>query len=518
MAYSTWSGSRNGSPGLVLADLAYIHGAHPSGTKYSAEYERATYRKVTWRLMPFLFVCYVFAYVDRVNVGFAKLQMQRDLSMSDAVYGIGAGIFFLGYFIFEIPANMMMQRLGARLWLGPIMILWGMVAACTMFVRSATSFYVLRFVLGIVESGFFPGVILYLTYWYTRQHRAKMVAAFMTAIPLSGVVAGPISGAILAFAADAGGLRAWQWLFLLEGIPSILAGAVAIFFLDDNPSRAKWLTSGERGLLLDRLEREEATKRSEGESRHRLIDAFKSGQVWLLCIVYFGFVMANYGLWFWLPQMIKDTLTKDPWKIGLVSVIPWAASAIVMVVYAHHSDVTGERRWHLALAGILGGVAFSASRLPGISGSAGSGRSCPGGDRGHVRPVHVLGAADIDPVRLGRRRGHRVDQLGGQSGRLREPVHHRPYPRCDRQHDAGTAGTLGVVLDGWAGGASGDETEELLTPSTEPVSCAQLAVLPGFRRFRPPSRPGPPPPGWPGAFPSSAGRAQRRPRRPRKPL
>jgi MFS family permease len=319
--------------------------------------------------MPFLFVCYVFAYVDRVNVGFAKLQMQQDLRMSDAVYGVGAGIFFLGYFIFEIPANMIMQRVGARLWLGPIMILWGVVAACTMFVRSATSFYVLRFVLGIVESGFFPGVILYLTYWYTRQHRAKMVAAFMTAIPLSGVVAGFISGAILAFAADAGGLRAWQWLFLLEGIPSILAGAVTVFFLDNNPSRAKWLTSEERGLLLDRLEREEATKRSEGESRHRLIDAFKSGQVWLLCIVYFGFVMANYGLWFWLPQMIKDTLTKDPWKIGLVSVIPWAASAIVMVVYAHHSDLTGERRWHLALAGILGGVAFSASRLPGIPGA-----------------------------------------------------------------------------------------------------------------------------------------------------
>ena len=339
--------------------------------KYSAEDERATYRKVTWRLMPFLFVCYVFAYVDRVNVGFAKLQMQQDLSMSDAVYGIGAGIFFLGYFIFEIPANMMMQRLGARLWLGPIMILWGLVAACTMFVRSATSFYVLRFVLGIVESGFFPGVILYLTYWYTRQHRAKMVAAFMTAIPLSGVLAGPISGAILARASDAGGLRAWQWLFLLEGIPSILAGAVAIFFLDDNPSRAKWLTSGERGLLLERLHEEEDAKRSGGEFRHRLMDAFKSGQVWLLCIVYFGFVMANYGLWFWLPQMIKDTLTKDPWKIGLVSVIPWATSAIVMVVYAHHSDVTGERRWHLALAGILGCVAFSASRLPGIPGALG---------------------------------------------------------------------------------------------------------------------------------------------------
>ena len=321
--------------------------------------------------MPFLFVCYVFAYVDRVNVGFAKLQMQQDLSMSDAVYGVGAGIFFLGYFIFEIPANMMMQRLGARLWLGPIMILWGVVAACTMFVKSATGFYVLRFVLGIVESGFFPGVILYLTYWYTRRHRAKMVAAFMAANPVSGVLAGPVSGAILAFASNVGGLRAWQWLFLLEGIPSILAGAVTLFFLDDNPSRAKWLTGEEQGLLLGRLQQEEDAKSSEGESRRHLIDAFKSGRVWLLCVVYFGFVMGNYGLWFWLPQTIKDTLTRDPWKIGLVSVIPWATAAIVMIVYAHHSDVTGERRWHVAMAGILGFVAFSVSMLPGISGALG---------------------------------------------------------------------------------------------------------------------------------------------------
>jgi nitrate/nitrite transporter NarK len=198
-----------------------------------------------------------------------------------------------------------------------------------------------------------------------------MVAAFMTAIPLSGVLAGPISGAILGFGSNAGGLRAWQWLFLLEGIPSILAGAVTVFFLDDNPSTAKWLTSGERGLLLDQLREEEAAKRSEGESRHRLIDAFKSGQVWLLSVVYFGFVMGNYGLWFWLPQIIKDTLTRDPWKIGLVSVIPWASAAIVMVVFAHHSDRTGERRWHLALAGILGFAAFSASTLPGISGALG---------------------------------------------------------------------------------------------------------------------------------------------------
>jgi D-galactonate transporter len=340
-------------------------------TPAAPESERATYRKVTWRLMPFLFVCYVFAYVDRVNVGFAKLQMQQDLSMSDAIYGVGAGVFFLGYFIFEIPANMIMQRLGARLWLGPIMILWGVISTCTMFVTSATGFYVLRFLLGIAESGFFPGVILYLTYWYTRKHRAKMVAAFMTANPLSGVLAGPMSGAILAFASGVGGLRAWQWLFLLEGIPSVLAGVVAIFYLDDAPSEAKWLTEDERDLLLDRLREEEDAKRGEGESRRRLIDAFKSGKVWLLCVVYFGFVMGNYGLWFWLPQMIKDTLTRNPWKIGLVSVIPWAVAAVVMVAFAHHSDLSGERRWHLALAGAVGFAAFSLSGLPGISGVLG---------------------------------------------------------------------------------------------------------------------------------------------------
>lgn len=337
----------------------------------SQGFEQATYSRVTRRLIPFLFLSYTLAYIDRVNVGFAKLQMQQDLGMSDAVYGAGAGIFFLGYFLFEVPANMLLQRLGARLWLGPIMIVWGVVSASTMFVRNATDFYILRFVLGIVESGFFPGVILYLTYWYTRTHRAKMVAAFMTANPLSGVLAGPISGAILAFTSGAGGLRAWQWLFLLEGIPSALAGIVMMWFLDDNPVKAKWLTDDERGLLVRRLREEEEAKRNEGESRHSLIDAFKSGKVWLLCLVYFGFIMGNYGLWFWLPQTIKDTLTTNPWKIGLVSAIPWTTAAIVMIFFAHHSDVTGERRWHLALAGALGCVGFLLSALPGIPGALG---------------------------------------------------------------------------------------------------------------------------------------------------
>jgi D-galactonate transporter len=337
----------------------------------SADFERATYAKITRRLIPFLFGCYILAYVDRVNVGFAKLQMQQDLGMSDTIYGIGAGAFFLGYFIFEVPANMMLQRLGARLWLGPIVILWCIVSACTIFVKGATSFYVLRFLLGVVESGYFPGVILYLTFWYTQKHRARMVAILVSANPLSGVIAGPISGAILAHMSGAAGLRAWQWLFLIEGIPSALAGIVTLLYLVDNPVKARWLRAEERELLLRRLQEEEDAKKREGESRHRFIDAFKSGKVWLLCLPYFGFQMGNYGLWFWLPQTLKDTLTKDPWSIGLLSAIPWGAAALSMVLYAHHSDVTGERRWHVSLGAGLAAAAFAVGGLGGISGGMG---------------------------------------------------------------------------------------------------------------------------------------------------
>ena len=336
----------------------------------SPEFEKATYSKITWRLMPFLFICYMLAYMDRVNVGFAKLQMQQDLRMSDSVYGLGAGIFFVSYFFFEVPANMILQKVGARLWLGPIMILWGLISSATLFVHSAASYYALRFALGIAESGFFPGVILYLTFWYTRTHRARMVATFMSAIPLSGVFAGPLSGWILGRMSGVGQLRGWQWLFLIEGIPSAVAGIMAIFLLVDSPSKAKWLAPEERDLLLWRLHEEEEVKRREGEVRYRLMDAFRSGKVWLLCVVYFGMVMGNYGLQFWLPQTISDSLTKDPWHIGLISAIPWGLGAIAMILYGHHSDATGERRWHVGLAGIVGALAFAASSLPGMSGTA----------------------------------------------------------------------------------------------------------------------------------------------------
>ena len=340
-------------------------------TRPAAQAEARAYRTITWRIMPFLFVCYVLAYVDRVNVGFAKLQMQQDLGMSDSVYGLGAGIFFLGYFLFEVPANMILQRIGARLWIGPLMMAWGVVSACTLFVTGAGSFYVLRFGLGIIESGFFPGVILYLTYWYTQKRRARMVALFMSAVPISGIVAGPISGWILGRMTDAGSLSGWQWLFLLEGIPSVVAGLVTLVFLTDRPADATWLTEDQKALVLRGLEEEDREKRQAGGSAHRLVDAFRSLPVWLLSLAYFGMAGGNYGITFWLPQIIKETITTDPQAIGWISTIPWACSIIAMNLWGHHSDSTGERRWHLALAATVGALALAASAVPGISGPAG---------------------------------------------------------------------------------------------------------------------------------------------------
>ena len=336
-----------------------------------SSFESSVYRKVTLRLLPYLFLCYILAYIDRVNVGFAKLQMQRDLNMTEAVYGLGAGIFFIGYFLFEIPANMILQKVGARRWIGPIMIAWGVLSALTMLVQSASAFYLLRFLLGIVESGFFPGVILYLTFWYTEKHRARMVAIFMSAVPLAGAVAGPISGWIMARMTGAGNLRAWQWLFLLEGVPACAAGIVALFFLTDTPAHASWLKHDERDFLLRQLAEEKTIKALRGDTHHSPMAALRSGKIWLFGLIYFGFVMGNYGLGFWLPQVIADTITKNPLTIGWLSVIPWGSSALVMILFGRHSDVTGERKMHIALAGLVGAAAFAASAIPGISGAVG---------------------------------------------------------------------------------------------------------------------------------------------------
>jgi D-galactonate transporter len=335
---------------------------------HATPFEAACYRKVTWRLMPFLFLCFIMAYVDRVNVGFAKLQMQQDLGMSDSVYGVGAGIFFIGYFFFEIPGNLIMQRVGARRWIGPIMMVWGVVSSSMLLVRTTHAFYVLRFLLGLVESGFFPAVILYLTFWFSGHYRARMVAVFMSAIPLSGVLASPISGWIMANMTGVAHLAAWQWLFLLEGIPSFIMGLVTLYFLTDHPSSAKWLNDAERGLLLGQLAEEEEAKRKSGHGEHNFGDAFRSFEVWLLAVVYLGLACTNYGIGFWLPQLIKEGITPDPQAIGWISVIPWGISAVAMVLVGRHSDITGERRWHFAISGFLVGIGFAASAVPAISG------------------------------------------------------------------------------------------------------------------------------------------------------
>ena len=328
----------------------------------------AVYKKVIWRLVPFLFACYILAYLDRVNVGFAKLRMQSDLGMSETVYGFGAGLFFIGYFLLEVPANLMLQRLGARRWLGPIMIAWGLISSAMIFVQGTASFYLLRFLLGVVECGFFPGVMLYFTFWFPARRRARIVAMLISANPLSGLFAGPISGLILGTTHTIQGLRPWQLLFLVEGLPSVFAGIATLLYLVDTPAKAHWLNDQERAIIAEDLELEEQSKRLQGAAPHRFSDAFRSAKVWLLALAFFGIQMGNYGLAFWLPQIIKDTFSADPLTIGLVSMIPWGTAAIAMVLWAYHSDRTGERRWHVALGLVVAGVTLSLGGLPGVTG------------------------------------------------------------------------------------------------------------------------------------------------------
>jgi sugar phosphate permease len=335
------------------------------------DFEADTYRAVTWRLIPFLFLCYVLAYLDRVNVGFARLQMQADLGLSDTAYGIGAGMFFIGYFFFEVPSNLLLRRVGARIWIARIMILWGVISSAMMFTSSQTSFYALRFLLGVAEAGFFPGIILYLTFWYTRVHRARVVALFMTAIALAGVIGGPISGGIMDRMGGVGGLRNWEWLYLLEGLPSVLVGLLVLAYLDDGPDTAAWLTADQKALLARRLADEEAAKAAEGHGADRIQDAFRTPAVWVLSLIYFGAVMGNYGVTFWLPQIIRETITADPWHIGLLSMIPWGAAAITAVAVGASSDRRQERRWHIAAGAGIGAVAFALSGWPALSGWAG---------------------------------------------------------------------------------------------------------------------------------------------------
>jgi sugar phosphate permease len=314
-------------------------------------FERKLYRKADVRLLPFLFLCYILAYLDRVNVGFAKLQMLKELSLSDAAFATGAGIFFIGYFFFEVPSNVLLKKFGARMWIARIMITWGIVSSCMIFVKGESSFYAMRFLLGLAEAGFFPGVIFYLTLWYPSRLRATRTAWFVAAVAVSGVIGNPVSGWIMDTLSGALKLAGWQWLFLAEGLPSILIGFWVIFYLDSSIEEAEWLTNEEKKLLASNLVAEDQHK-----TQHKLKDAFTSGTVWVLCAIYFTLMIGLYGIAFWLPTIVKTFGIKGYFGVGLITAIPYGVAVIGMIFLSRHSDKTGERRRHY-VANVTAGAA-----------------------------------------------------------------------------------------------------------------------------------------------------------------
>jgi ACS family tartrate transporter-like MFS transporter len=322
---------------------------------------RSAVRKAAWRLLPFLCLCYTVNFLDRVNVGFAALSMNADLGFSPSVFGLGAGIFFAGYILFEIPSNLALQRFGARIWIARIMISWGIVATAMALVHNEASFYALRFLLGVAEAGFFPGIILYLTYWFPARERARIVSLFMAAVPLATVIGGPVSGALLEMHGLLG-FAGWHWLFIIEGLPAIGLGVIVLFFLDDRPEEARWLTPAERKALSATLAAEAEATRDVGYAG--LGQALTRPRVFVLGLIYFCIVTGLYGIGFWMPQVIQ-TFGLEPLQIGFLTAIPYLVAACGMVVWGTRSDRTGERIWHIALPLMLGGAAFALSAVSG---------------------------------------------------------------------------------------------------------------------------------------------------------
>jgi len=300
-------------------------------------------RKISVRLIPFLFLLYIVSYLDRVNVSFASLQMNKALGFSAEVYSLGAGIFFIAYFIFEVPSNLILHRVGARLWIARIMITWGVISSSMMFVKGPVSFYVLRFLLGVAEAGFFPGIILYLTYWFPSDVRGRAIARFMTATAIAGAIGSPISGLLLAMD-GAGGLGGWQWLFVIEGVPAIVLAFVTLWYLPDRPSKASWLSAEEKQWITSRVERPD---QSTGQ-------AIRTGRTWMFAGIYFGIVMSFYGITFWLPQIVKAFSGVNDFLVGCLAAIPWIAATIFMVVWSKRSDATRNRRTHVAISAVAG--------------------------------------------------------------------------------------------------------------------------------------------------------------------
>lgn len=323
----------------------------------------AVYNKITRRLIPFLILCYFFAYLDRVNVGFAKLHMQDALNFSDTVYGVGAGIFFIGYFLFELPSNLLMQRFGPRFWIARIMISWAILSALMIFVQTPTQFYVLRFLLGVAEAGFFPGIVFYLTLWFPSWRSARTLGLFILVTPLSTIIGSPLSGFILKFFDGVDGLHNWQWLFVVEAIPSFLLAFVVLRYLDNDVKSARWLSTEEKQIVADDLETDRLRNliANDGKPPQNLKMMFRNGYVWLLALIFFSFNIGYYGINFWLPSIIKSSGVNDDFHIGLLAALPYVFGAVFMVWNSRHSDLCCERRWHIAIPAILGAVGLTLS-------------------------------------------------------------------------------------------------------------------------------------------------------------
>ncbi|KIG10054.1 MFS transporter [Caballeronia concitans] len=323
------------------------------------EAEDQLYRKVLKRILPLLLLCYVVAYLDRVNVGFAKLQMLDALGLSDSVYAVGASIFFWGYFLFEMPSNLLLHKYGARFWIARIMVTWGIVSSALAFisplagffhVQTGTMFYILRFLLGVCEAGFFPGIILYMNYWFPARRQSVAMSGFLIAIPVSLTLGGVVSGWLMENTHGLFGMGGWQWMLLLEGIPSILVAFVVLFRMGDGIQSAKWLTAAEKSLLQKNLEQEGAKK------THSVAAALKSPRVWLLTFILLTFNTGFYGLAFWLPSIIKASGVKNALNIGLLTAIPYMSAVVAMIWNGAHSRKTGERRLHAAIPAFIGGI------------------------------------------------------------------------------------------------------------------------------------------------------------------
>ena len=320
----------------------------------------ALYRKIAWRIMPIIVIAYIVAYIDRVNVSFAKLQMLGDLKFSESVYGVGAGIFFLGYFAFEVPSNIMLHKVGARIWICRVIVTWGIVSALTALVHTPMQFYIARLLLGVAEAGFFPGMVLYLTYWFPAHRRASMVALLMAGNPVSGIIGGPLSGFILRHFANTKGIAGWQWLFLVEAIPAILLGAVIYLFLDNRVVEAKWLSEKERATVASEIQAEAVSK-----THVSIRSVFTSPKVWLFAAIFFGMEIGSYAIGFWQPTIIRQTGVKDAFNIGLLTTIPYSCALICMMFTGRHSDKTRERRWHVIAPNLVAAMGFIVVALAG---------------------------------------------------------------------------------------------------------------------------------------------------------